>query len=306
MLLQELALLDPATLARYGHNTPEYIHEIVEAIKLAAADREAYYGDPRFVEVPMAALLDDGYNRERRALIDQRRAADGLPQPGRVSGAGWPKPWNLPSAFAGERLSVMADETVLDTSYLCAVDRWGNAFSATPSDGNATAPIVPGLGFVPSPRGSQSRPEPDHACSVAPGKRPRLTPNPALAVRNGEWVMPFGTPGGDVQTQAMLQCLINFAVFGMNPQHAVEAPRFATFSFPSSFAPFEYRPNLLQLEGRIESDTGDALAERGHDVQWWADRAWPAGSVCMIHHDLGSGIKSAGADFRRTAYAVGW
>ena len=85
----------------------------------------------------------------------------------------------------------------------------------------------------------------------------------------------------------MLQCLINFAVFGMNPQHAVEAPRFATFSFPSSFAPFEYRTNLLQLEGRIECDTGEALAERGH-------------------HDLGSGVKSAGADFRRTAYAVAW
>jgi gamma-glutamyltranspeptidase/glutathione hydrolase len=97
MLLQELALLDPATLARYGHNTPEYIHEIVEAIKLAAADREAYYGDPRFVEVPMAALLDDGYSRERRAMIDQRRAADGLPQPGRVSGAGWPRPWKYPA-----------------------------------------------------------------------------------------------------------------------------------------------------------------------------------------------------------------
>jgi gamma-glutamyltranspeptidase/glutathione hydrolase len=92
MLLQEQALLDPAALARYGHNTPEYIHEIVEAIKLAAADREAYYGDPRFVEVPMAALLEDGYSRERRAMIDPRRAADGMPQPGRVSGAGWPKP----------------------------------------------------------------------------------------------------------------------------------------------------------------------------------------------------------------------
>jgi gamma-glutamyltranspeptidase/glutathione hydrolase len=109
-----------------------------------------------------------------------------------------------------------------------------------------------------------------------------------------------------VQTQAMLQCLINFAVFGMNPQHAVEAPRFATFSFPSSFAPFESRPNLLQLEGRIERDTGETLAERGHDVKWWADCAWPAGSVCMIHHDLGSGVKSAGADFCRTAYAVAW
>ena len=95
MLLQELALLDPASLARYGHNSPDYIHEIVEAIKLAAADREAYYGDPRFVDVPMAALLDAEYSRERRAMIDPRRAADGLPQPGRVAGAAWPKPWNL-------------------------------------------------------------------------------------------------------------------------------------------------------------------------------------------------------------------
>jgi gamma-glutamyltranspeptidase/glutathione hydrolase len=307
MLLQELALLDPAALARYGHNSPDYIHEIIEAIKLAAADREAYYGDPRFVDVPMSALLDEGYSRERRAMIDPRRAADGLPQPGHVSGAAWPKPSNWPGEDgAGERLSILEDETVMDTSYLCAVDRWGNAFSATPSDGNATAPIVPGLGFVPSARGSQSRPEPDHACSVAPGKRPRLTPNPALAVKAGEWAMPFGTPGGDVQTQAMLQCLINISVFGMDPQHAVEAPRFATFSFPSSFAPFEYRPNLVQLESRIDRATGDELAERGHDVKWWGDRAWPAGSVCMIQHDLKSDVKLAAADFRRTAYAVGW
>ena len=141
------------------------------------------------------------------------------------------------AAAAGGPLPVLEDETVLDTSYLCAVDRWGNAFSATPSDGNATAPIIPGLGSAPSPRGSQSRPEPGHACSAAPGKRPPATPNPALAVKDGEWIMPFGTPGGDVQTQAMLQCLINVSVFGMDPQHAVEAPRFATFSFPSVFCP---------------------------------------------------------------------
>jgi gamma-glutamyltranspeptidase / glutathione hydrolase len=106
--------------------------------------------------VPMAALLDDGYSCERRAMIDPRRAADGLPRPGRVSGAGWPKPWNVPSALAGERLSLMEDESVLDTSYLCAVDRWGNAFSATPSDGNATAPIVPGSALSPR-RAARSR-----------------------------------------------------------------------------------------------------------------------------------------------------
>ena len=139
-----------------------------------------------------------------------------------------------------------------DTSYCCVVDRWGNAFSATPSDGSGNVPVVPGLGITPSGRGSQSRPDPRHPAGVAPGKRPRLTPNPAMVVTEAGGVMPFGTPGGDVQTQAMLQVLLNIFQHGMEVQDAIEAPRVASYSFPSSFAPFEYFPGRLAVEGRID------------------------------------------------------
>ena len=132
------------------------------------------------------------------------------------------------------------------------VDRWGNAFSATPSDGSGNVPVVPGLGITPSGRGSQSRPDPRHPAGVAPGKRPRLTPNPAMVVTEAGGVMPFGTPGGDVQTQAMLQVLLNIFQHGMEVQDAIEAPRVASYSFPSSFAPFEYFPGRLAVEGRID------------------------------------------------------
>ena len=148
-----------------------------------------------------------------------------------------------------------------DTSYVCAADRWGNLFSATPSDGSYGSPIVPGTGFIPSNRGSQSRPDPRHPAGVAPGKRPRLTPNPALAIKgNGEQFMPFGTPGGDVQTQAMLQVLLNVFVHGQDVQGAIEAPRFASYSYPSSFAPYDYYPGRLNLEARFSDKIADELA----------------------------------------------
>ena len=129
-----------------------------------------------------------------------------------------------------------------DTSYLCVIDRDGNAFSCTPSDGSDKTPIIPGVGILCSGRGTQSWSDPSHPCSVAPGKRPRLTPNPAMAFKNGRVYMPFGTPGGDVQCQAMLQVFLNINVFGMAPQAAVEAPRFAGYSFPGSFEPHPYYP----------------------------------------------------------------
>jgi gamma-glutamyltranspeptidase/glutathione hydrolase len=304
MLLQELNLLNAASLARWGHNSVESIHHIIEAVKLAAADREAYYGDPRFVNVPLAALLDGNYSAQRAALIDPLRAAPELPLPGNVEGVAWPGPQTNSAVMAPGPID--GDESVRDTSYSCVVDRWGNAFSVTPSDGNTAAPVVPGLGFVVSGRGSQSRAVIGHPSSVAPGKRPRLTPNPALAVIEGKMCMPFGTPGGDVQTQAMLQCLVNVLVYGMDPQTAVEAPRFASYSFPSSFAPNDYRPAVMCIEDRVTGEVGERLAGMGHKVEWWPSLAWQAGSVCMIKHDTGSGVKAGAADPRRTAYAVGW
>ena len=119
-------------------------------------------------------------------------------------------------------------------------------------------------------------------------------------------IMPFGTPGGDVQTQAMLQAFLNIFVWGMDPQSAVEAPRFATYSFPSSDLPHDYIPGLLKIESRVDDRVGDALSALGHKVEWWPDIVWKAGSVCAIQKDLRTGLMTAGADNRRSAYAVGW
>ena len=168
------------------------------------------------------------------------------------------------------------------------------------------SPIVPGTGLIPSNRGSQSRPDPRHPAGVGPGKRPRLTPNPALAIKGRDQFLPFGTPGGDVQTQAMLQVLLNLFVFGQHVQSAIESPRFATYSFPSSFAPFEYYPGRLAIEGRIPEPVIAELTRRGHEIQRWPDWIWTAGAVCAILADRRRGVLEAGADPRRAAYAIGW
>ena len=193
-----------------------------------------------------------------------------------------------------------------DTSYVCVIDRHGNTFSCTPSDGSDKTPIIPGVGILCSGRGTQSWADPTHPCSVAPGKRPRLTPSPALAFKNGKPYMPFGTPGGDVQPQAMLQVFLNINVFGMSPQDAIEAPRFSNYSYPGSFEPHPYYPGRLYLESRIDRATGDALAARGHQVYWWGDMTWLAGAVCTIVADHKNGVLHGGADPRRPAYVLGW
>lgn len=302
VLGQALNILDPAALKAAGHNSADYLHTVAEALKLAFADREAFYGDPRHVEVPLDGLLDPAYGVARRALIDPMRATPEMPEHGMPAGmirreAG--------GGLAPRRQGVPAGPP-RDTSYISVVDRWGNTVSATPSDVSCDSPVVPGTGLCPSSRGSQSWADEGHASRVASGKRPRLTPSPAMAVAPGRFVLPIGTPGGDVQAQAMLQVLLNIQLFDMDPQDAVEHPRMATYSFPDSFEPHDYFPGRLCLESRIDRKTGDELASRGHRVAWWPDRIWRAGAVCTIHADLATGIKTAGADPRRASYAVGW
>jgi gamma-glutamyltranspeptidase/glutathione hydrolase len=295
VLLQTLALLEGTDLAGLGQNSPDYIHYLAEALKLAFADREAYYGDPAKIEVPLATLISSEYSAERRKLIRVDRAAPEMPPPGDLGRNG-----------ARFRASIGDPNPEPDTSYVCVADRWGNLFSATPSDGSYGSPVVPGTGLIPSNRGSQSRPDPRHPAGVAPGKRPRLTPNPALAIKGRDQFLPFGTPGGDVQTQAMLQVLLNLFVFGKDVQSAIEAPRFATYSFPSSFAPYDYYPGRLALEARIPEPVISELARRGHEIQRWPDWIWTAGAVCAILADRRRGVLEAGADPRRAAYALGW
>jgi gamma-glutamyltranspeptidase / glutathione hydrolase len=303
-LLQVLGLIDGFDLQALGHNSPAYIHVITEAVKLAAADREAWFGDPRFVEVPLAALLSDGYLAERRAMIRADEAWPDMPPPGRVEGG---KPWRAAAEGGAGRVPPLdRQDGAYATSHLCVVDKWGNAFSSTPSDGARHGPVVPGTGLVPSGRGATAWTDPRHPNCVAPGKRPRMVMEAALALVPGHKVIPFGSPGSDVQLQAMLQTLLNVHVFGMDPQSAVEAPRFASYSFPHSFQPHASHPGRLNLERPVGEATAGALAAKGHRIDWWPERVWMAGSTCMIVADLDSGVLLAGADPRRSAYAVGF
>jgi gamma-glutamyltranspeptidase/glutathione hydrolase len=291
-LIESLLLVEQLGIDGMAHNSADYLHTIAEAIKLAMADREYYFGDPDFIDVPLDRLFSAPYIAQRAAAVRPDVAYPEMPPP-------------LGTNFGpAEPTKVPQFETEPDTSYVAVVDRWGNAFSATPSDVSHNAPVVPGLGIVPSGRGSQSRPDPAHPCGVAPGKRPRLTPNPAMLLLDDGGVMPFGTPGGDVQVQAMLQVLLNVMHFGMDLQPAIEAPRISSYSFPSSFAPFEYFPGQLALEGRIDRSVRDDLARRGHVIKDWPDWTYLAGSVEAIRTDPATGMMSAGADPRRPAYAI--
>jgi gamma-glutamyltranspeptidase/glutathione hydrolase len=300
VLPMALNILKGFDLKCIGHNSAEYIHLLTETLNLAFADRHYHFGDPKFVKVPMAGLMSEKYAAYRRSQISAEKA--------------WPE---MPPAGDPRTLEALTQRCVPvpqsdeapgpgDTSYVCVVDRHGNAFSATPSDGSNNTPIIPGVGILCSGRGTQSWADPAHPSSVAPGKRPRLTPSPAMAFRNGRIHMPFGTPGGDVQAQAMLQVFLNINVFGMDAQSAVEAPRFATYSYPGSFEPHEYFPGRLYLESRIDGAAGDTLAGLGHKVYRWDDFTWLAGAVCTIVADHKRGVLHGGADPRRPAYVLGW
>lgn len=304
-LAQAMGILAGIDLRALGHNTTACIHTMTEAIKLAFADREYYFGDPRFVDVPMDALVSEEYLALRRRLIRDERAWPDLPPPGdpRVPLAEHAS--HRTASGNGQNPTDSREPPSLDTSYVCAVDKQGNVFSATPSDVSYQTPVIPGTGLCPSSRGSQSRPDPEHPSSVAAGKRPRLTPNPAMALADGKPFMVFGTPGGDVQVQAMAQLLVNVMVYGLDVQSAIEAPRFVSYSYPSSFAPNPHFPGLLMVEARIPAQTRDALKALGHDVEAWPDLTRKAGSLCAIRIDPVTGFLHAGADPRRAGYAMG-
>lgn len=293
-LAQALLLVERAGLDGLAHNSPEYLHLIAECLKAAFADREYHLGDPRCVDVPLEEMLSPAHIARRIAAMDPHRAHPAMPE--RLIGAG-PPPADAPSREVEPPVEA-------GTSYVCTVDRWGNAVSATPSDGSWTGPLVPGTGLMVSGRGSQNRPDPAHPAGYAPGKRPRLTPSPAMLELADGGIMPFGTPGNDVQPQAMLQVLLNLLHFGLEPQAAVEAPRVATYAFPSSSSPHDYFPGRLAVEGRIAPEVRSALAERGHLVADWPDWTSVAGCVELIRTDPASGLLSAAADPRRPAYAI--
>ncbi|HKW78696.1 MAG TPA: gamma-glutamyltransferase family protein, partial [Candidatus Limnocylindria bacterium] len=294
-----LSLLEGFDLPALGHSSADHVHVLAESLKSAFADREAYVGDPAQVDVPLRGMLTKEYAAERRASIDLRRAAPGLPpagDPWRFEGRSGRVP-PVPQPLAGSSSG--------DTSYVCAIDHEGNAFSATPSDPATGAPLVPGLGIIVSTRGAQFWLDEGHPSVIAPGKRPRLTPNPALALRDGRVFMAFGCPGEDAQPQGMVQVFSNVVDFGMNVQEAIEAPRAISWSFPRSFWPHEYRPGFLGVESRVRADVREELGRRGHDVHDYPDFTPAASGVCAITVDE-RGTLAGGADPRRESLAVGW
>jgi len=301
--LQALTILEGYDMGAIPHNSARALHLIVEALDAAFADRHAYLGDPRFVPVPIEGLLSKGYADAWRRRIRTDRAAGEMPAPG--------DPWAYQSgvrkpAMAAGRPRPRGGAVPPDTSYLCVLDAEGNAFSATPSDGARDTPIVPGLGFIISPRGHQSWLDPDHPSSVAPGKRPRLSPNPGLVVKDGETFMVYGSPGLDAQPQAMVQLLVNIIDHGMEAQEAIEHPRVVSYNFPSTSHPHPYSPGQLSVEGRIPETVRAELADLGHRVETWPEWTPKAGALCAVVRNSAERTLAGGADPRRLAYAVGW
>ena len=264
-MAEALALVEtagPEAASADGHLD---LHFVIEVLKRVFADREAYVTDPRFMKIRPDELLDPAFVQERLASIEERSIP--LPEAGEVpSPSGEPPVYELGCA---------------DTSHVSVIDGDGNIFSATPSDPSYDTIVIPGTGLSVSSRGSQSRAIPGHLNALAPGKRPRLTPNPILALRDGKPWMAMGTPGGDVQVQAMLQVLLNMLDLGMSPEEAVAAPRVATYSYPGSFAPHDVHPNKVLYEKNLDEAQRRDLETRGHDLEAWPVQTWKAGGICI-------------------------
>jgi gamma-glutamyltranspeptidase / glutathione hydrolase len=310
VLLQQLALLAGLDLDDTDPDGAELIHAVVEAAKLAFADREAFYGDPDFVDVPLDVLLSAAYNDERRKLISDE-AADEL-RPGTPGGrtpmipapAGAPGAPGTPGAPGAGEPTTSSGPAAGDTCHLDVVDRWGNHVAATPSGGwLQSSPVIPGLGFSTTTRGQMFWLAAGHPDALAPGKRPRTTLTPGLLLRDGRPYLAFGTPGGDYQDQWSLCFLLRHLHHGLNLQAAIDAPMWQTSHFPSSFYPRQSQSRRVDVEERVGTDTVERLRRRGHDVVV-AD-GWSLGRVSAAG-TRADRVLVAGADARgRQGYAVG-
>ncbi len=301
VFLQQLRLLEGFDLRALGHNSTEYIHLVTEASKLAFADREAYYGDPHFIQVPLAGLLSSAYTERRRQLIDLERASLAL-RPGDPLGGN--------ALRAGED-NLIGREWQRGTVHVDVVDAQRNMVSATPSGGwIADSPVVEGIGFPLGTRVQMFYLDADHPNCIAPGKRPRTTLTPSMVLRDGAPFMTFGTMGLDQQDQWTLQFFLNVVEFDMPMQAAIEAPKFSSKHFPSSTYPHVAEPGVLRVEGRIPYEIRRALQAKGHDIVIQPD--WVEGYVVGIQVDMARGVLFAGADPRGEqasllpAYAIGW
>jgi gamma-glutamyltranspeptidase / glutathione hydrolase len=303
VLMQALGMLATFDLRALGHNSARYIHVVSEALKLAFADRERYYGDHADAFASMAELLAPAYLKDRAALIRLDRAAPEAPAPGDLPRRG--DALRAVGATAGRRADAAASGAAADgTTHVAAIDREGNMICLTPSGGVfRKSAFAPELGCTLSTRSEMFVLQDGHPNALVPGKRPRTTLINYLICENGVPTTTVGCPGGDAQAQADLQLVLNLLVFGMNPQQAVEAPRFSTQTLINSFYPRVYRPGQLNVEPGIGEGARAELRALGHAVTEIG--ACGIGAV-VTRRDPATGVLSAGADPRRPTYALAW
>ena len=316
VFLQQLALLKGFDIAAMNPVGADFVHTVVECAKLAMADREAFYGDPEFTDVPVETLLSDAYTDRRRRLV-KRQASDQL-QPGSIKGFERSIELAIAArALAGDGFDALAigDPTIDrdlptplgqqrgDTCHLDVIDRHGNMVSATPSGGwLQSSPMIPGLGLCLGSRAQMFWLDPHSASALVPGKRPRTTLTPSFALKDGKPYMAFGTPGGDQQDQWTVIFFLRHVHHGMNLQEAIDSPSFHTDHMPSSFWPRAMSPASLTIEGRFDKKVVKALEKRGHRVT--VDGDWSLGRISAATRV--DGVFKAAANPRgMQGYAVG-
>jgi len=315
VFLQTLALLDGIDVQGMAHSGADFIHTVTEAMKLAFADREVYYGDPNMVSVPLDHLLSPEYNAARRALITDQASHE--LRPGTVPGfedqvahvtRTLDRLSRVTAVGAASSEPTMADMRASakrgDTTHVDVIDRWGNMVSATPSGGwFQSSPVIPELGFPLNTRAQMFWLEPNLPCTLAPNKRPRTTLTPSLALRHGKPYMVFGTPGGDQQEQWQLLLFLRHVHHGLNLQEALDLPNSHTMHFPTSFYPRDRKPGHLAVEASFGQDVIDDLRARGHVLEVLPE--WTIGRVTAATLDE-DGLMHAGATPRlMQAYAIG-
>jgi len=315
VLLQALALLKGFDIASLDPNGADFIHVLVEAMKLAYADREIYYGDPKFADIPMDHLLSDAYNDARRALIGERASFD--LRPGTVPGYEDQRRRTLAVIeAAGVSATGVYEPTMAhlaenspaerpgDTVHIDVIDRWGNMVATTPSGGwLQSSPTIPPLGFQMNSRGQMFWLTEGLPTSLEPGKRPRTTLTPSLALHEGRPAFAFGTPGGDQQDQWQLPFFLRVAHHGLNLQEAIDLPLFHTTHFPSSFYPRQRQPGHIMVERNAGAATLDALRRRGHEVE--EAEPWTVGRLTGARREADGVMKAAATPRLMQAYAVG-
>ncbi|MCW2946844.1 MAG: gamma-glutamyltransferase [Actinoallomurus sp.] len=321
VFLQQLALLSGFDLDAAGHLSADWVHTVTECAKLAFADREAWYGDPRFADVPLGTLLSEEYNAGRRVLAGAEASFE--LRPGAPDGR-TPRLPDIPAAAEADPSSgATAVQHVLgtgeptvdaggrvsgDTCHVDVVDKNGNMVSATPSGGwLQSSPVIPSLGFCLGTRAQMFWLQPGLPSSLRPGARPRTTLSPSYALRDGKPWLAFGTPGGDQQDQWSLNLFLSLVHGGSNLQEAIDAPMFHSAHFPSSFFPRGARPGVLLIEERAGSALVAELRHRGHEVEPQAP--WSLGRLSAVARDAGfpgNGFLRAAANPRGVqGYAVG-